>query len=138
MTTPAPIAVLLRSPAFGWAARTLLTLPYAWSGLGKLADLTGARAEAASLGLEPPGLFVAATIAVQLIGSALLISGRWAWLAAGALGVFTGLATLIAHPYWTIADPAARFHAINTFLEHIGLIGGLMPAAGLAGKGRAA
>lgn len=136
MATPAPIAALLRAPVFNLAARVLLTLPYGWSGLAKLADLTGARTEADGLGLAPPGLFVAATIAVQLIGSALLITGRWAWLAAGALGVFTALATLIAHPFWTIAEPTARFHAQNTFLEHLGLIGGLMIAAALAERGR--
>lgn len=136
MATPAPIAALLRAPVFNLAARVLLTLPYAWSGLAKLADLNGARAEAAGLGLEPPGLIVAATIGVQLVGSFLLITGRQAWLAAGALGVFTGLATLIAHPFWTIAEPVARFHAQNTFLEHLGLIGGLMVTAALTEKGR--
>ncbi len=136
MATPAPIAALLRAPVFNLAARVLLTLPYAWSGLAKLTGLTGARAEAAGLGLEPPGLVVAATIVVQLVGSFLLITGRQAWLAAGALGVFTGLATLIAHPFWTIAEPVARFHAQNTFLEHLGLIGGLMVAAALTEKGR--
>lgn len=136
MATPAPIAALLRAPVFNLAARVLLTLPYWWSGLAKLADLTGARAEAIGLGLEPAGLVVAATIGVQLVGSFLLITGRQAWLAAGALGVFTGLATLIAHPFWTIAEPVARFHAQNTFLEHLGLIGGLMVAAALAERGR--
>jgi uncharacterized membrane protein YphA (DoxX/SURF4 family) len=74
-------------------------------------------------------LVVAATIAVQFGGSVLLILGRLGWLTAGALGVFTALATLIAHPYWTVEDPAERFHALNTFLEHIGLIGGFMLAA---------
>lgn len=137
MATPAPIAALLRAPVFNLAARALLTLPFGWSGLAKLADLTGARAEAAGLGLKPAGLVVAATIGVQLVGSFLLITGRQAWLAAGALGVFTGLATLIAHPFWTIAEPIARFHAQNTFLEHLSLIGGLMVVAVLAEKGRA-
>jgi uncharacterized membrane protein YphA (DoxX/SURF4 family) len=50
--------------------------------------------------------------------------------------VFTALATLIAHPYWTVADPAERFHAMNTFLEHIGLIGGFMLAAALVERER--
>lgn len=136
MATPAPIAALLRAPVFNLAARVLMTLPYWWSGLAKMADLNGARAEAIGLGLEPAGLVVAATIGVQLVGSFLLITGRQAWLAAGALGVFTGLATLIAHPFWTIAEPVARFHAQNTFLEHLGLIGGLMVAAALAERGR--
>ena len=75
---------------------------------------------------------VIATVVVELGASALLIAGRLVWLAAGALGVFTAIATLIAHAFWTVDDPVARFHALNTFLEHIGLIGGLALAAILA------
>ncbi|ADG10568.1 DoxX family protein [Caulobacter segnis] len=138
MTTPAPIAGLLRSSAFGVFARAVLTLPYWWSGIAKLTNLKGALAEASGLGLKPAALIVAATIAVQLGGSLALILGRIGWLAAGALGVFTALATLIAHPYWTVVDPTERFHALNTFLEHIGLIGGFMLAAILVEKERAA
>lgn len=137
MTTPAPIAALLRAPAFAVLARAVLTLPYWWSGIAKLTNLKGARAEASDLGLKPAALVVTATIGVQLGGSLALILGRVGWFAAGALGVFTALATLIAHPYWTIADPIERFHAQNTFLEHIGLIGGLMLAATVVDKERA-
>lgn len=129
MQSPAPIAALLRAPAFGVLARATLTLPYWFAGLYKLTHLPDALAEAAHFGLQPAGLVVAATVTVQLGGALLLILGRVGWLAAGALGVFTALATLIAHPYWTVADPVERFHALNTFLEHIGLIGGFMLAA---------
>ncbi len=138
MATPRPIAALLRAPAFGPVARAVLTLPYWFAGLYKLSHLPDALGEAARFGLRPAGLVVAATVIVQLGGSLLLILGRLGWLAAGALGVFTGLATLIAHPYWTVADPIERFHALNTFLEHIGLIGGFMLAAILVEKERAA
>lgn len=136
MTTPKPIAALLQAPVFGPVARAVLTTPYWFAGLYKLTHWPDALGEAAHFGLRPAGLVVAATIAVQLGGSALLIAGRLSWLAAGALGVFTALATLIAHPYWTVADPAERFHALNTFLEHIGLIGGFMVAAALVEKER--
>lgn len=128
-SAPAPIGALLTSPAFGAVARALLTLPYWWSGIAKLINLDGALAEARHFGLDPAGLTVAATIVVQIGASVLLIAGRWAWLAAGALGVFTAAATLIAHQFWTIADPVARFHDTNSFLEHVGLIGGLALAA---------
>jgi uncharacterized membrane protein YphA (DoxX/SURF4 family) len=138
MTTPKPIAALLRTPAFGPVARAVLTAPYWIAGLYKLTHLPDALGEATHFGLEPAGLVVAATIAVQLGGSLLLITGRLGWLAAGALGVFTALATLIAHPYWTVADPMERFHAMNSFLEHIGLIGGFMLAAILVEKERVA
>ena len=138
MNTPAPIAALLKAPALSILARVLLTLPYWWSGLSKLANLDGALGEAAHFGLKPAWLVVAVTVLVQLGGSILLILGRAGWLAAGALGVFTALATLVAHPFWTVADPMERFHALNTFLEHIGLIGGFMLAAILVERDRSA
>ncbi|WP_283419595.1 DoxX family protein [Sphingopyxis sp. Geo48] len=129
MNTPAPIARLLDDNRFAVLAATLLTLPYWTSGIAKLTDLPGALGEARHFGLEPAMLTVAATILVQIGGSLLIILGRQAWLGAGALGVFTAIATLIAHPFWQVADPMTRFHERNTFLEHIGLIGGLMLAA---------
>ncbi|MET0339204.1 MAG: DoxX family protein [Caulobacter sp.] len=137
MNTPAPIAAILRSPAALLAARILLTLPFWWSGLSKLANLDAAFGEAAHFGLQPAWLTVAATILVQLGGSALIIAGRLSWLGAGALGVFTAIATVIAHPFWTVADPMARFHETNTFLEHVGLIGAFVLAAVLGERGRA-
>lgn len=135
--TPAPIAALLESPALNLAGRVLLTLPFWSSGIAKLLDLYSALAEAAHFGLEPVWVTVIATLAVQLGGSVALITGRFAWVGAGALGVFTVLATLIAHPFWTVPDPVARFHERNTFLEHGGLVGGLILAGILAHrKGR--
>ena len=135
MSTPAPapapafVACLLGDNRFAVLAATLLTLPYWTSGIAKLFDLGGALGEARHFGLEPAALTVAATILVQIGGSLAIILGRRAWLGAGALGVFTAVATLIAHPFWQVADPMARFHEHNTFLEHVGLIGGLMLAA---------
>lgn len=129
MSAPAPIARLLGDTRFAVLAATLLTLPYWTSGIAKLLDLPGALGEARHFGLEPAILTVAATILVQIGGSLLIILGRQAWLGAGALGVFTAIATWIAHPFWQVDDPMARFHERNTFLEHVGLIGGLMLAA---------
>jgi transmembrane protein len=138
MNTPAPIQTLLRAPAFGPVARAILTTPYWFAGLYKLTHLRDALGEAAHFDLKPAGLVVALTVVVQLGGSVLLILGRLGWLAAGALGVFTALATLIAHPFWMVVDPMERFHATNTFLEHIGLIGGFMLAAILVERERRA
>ena len=129
---PAFIGTLLQAPAFQVLARVALTSAYWWGGIAKLLDYPAALAEAQHFGLEPAWLVVVATVAVELGASILLIAGRFAWLAAGALGVFTAFATLIAHSFWTIDDPVERFHALNTFLEHIGLIGGLALAAALA------
>ncbi|WP_233222142.1 DoxX family protein [Allosphingosinicella deserti] len=134
--TPAPIARLLRERSFAIAARLILTLPFWASGIAKLLDVDAAFAEAAHFALDPAWLVVTATILVQIFGSALVVADRWTWVGAGALGVFTALATIIAHPFWSMAEPVARFHERNTFLEHAGLIGGLMLAAGMTPAGR--
>jgi uncharacterized membrane protein YphA (DoxX/SURF4 family) len=129
MLQPAFISAVLQSPIFQVLARIALTSAYWWGGIAKLLDYPAALAEAQHFGLEPAGLVVTATVAVELGGSFLLIVGRFAWLAAGALGVFTAIATVIAHAFWTVDGPAEHFRALNTFLEHIGLIGGLALAA---------
>ena len=131
--TPAPIAALLGSPAFALAARIALTCAFWWGGFAKLLDFQGALVEAQHF-VGPSGAAAVSvlTIAVELAGSALLIAGRFAWLGAGALGVFTVLATLIAHSFWQVQDAGERFREFNTFLEHIGLVGGLALAAVLA------
>ena len=127
---PAPIERLLASPSLALLARAGLTCAFWWGGLAKLLDFAGARAEAAHFfgdGLALP--IAVATIAVELGASALLIAGRVQWLAAGALAVFTAAATLVAHDFWNVLDARAHFREFNTFLEHIGLIGGLTLAA---------
>lgn len=110
--TPAAIRRLLHSGALAFIARVALTAAYWWGGAAKLLDWPGALAEARQFGLEPAFITVVATIAVELGASVLIIADRLTWLAAGALGVFTAIATLIAHRFRTLDDPVARFHSL--------------------------
>jgi transmembrane protein len=89
------IGRLLRAPATAAAARVVLWLPFWWL------DFSGGVAEMATLGMEPAWLFNVLTILVQLGGSLLVILNLRTWLGAGALGVFTVLATVLAHQFWT-------------------------------------
>jgi len=133
------IGLFLRAPATAAAARIVLCLPFWWSGLTKLLDFSGGTAEMTALGLEPAWLFNALTIFVQLGGSLLVILNRWTWLGAGALGVFTALATVLAHQFWT-PDGIERARELNTFLEHLAIIAGFVLVAilGVVGaRGRA-
>jgi hypothetical protein len=47
---------------------------------------------------------------------------------AGGLGVFTALATLLAHQFWTL-DGIERFRELNTFLEHLAIVAGFVLVA---------
>ena len=122
------IRQFLRAPVTGVATRVVLCLPFWWSGLNKLFDFSGGTAEMAALGLEPAGLFNALTILVQLGGSLLVILNLWTWLGAGALGVFTAFATVLAHQFWTL-DGLERARELNTFLEHLAIIAGFVLVA---------
>jgi len=130
---PRWVAALLGTHATELVARIALTCPFWISGIVKLLDFPAAVAEQAHFGLQPAAALAGLTIAVQLAGSAAVISGRLAWLGAGALGVFTAIATVIAHAYWNL-EGHERFMARNIFFEHVAIIAGLWLAAVLAGR----
>jgi uncharacterized membrane protein YphA (DoxX/SURF4 family) len=113
------------------ASRIALTSAYLLGGLTKLADFPAAVAEMQHFGLDPGWLWASLAIAVELIGSVLVISGRLAWLGAGGLGVLTAIAALTANNFWTMQG-RERFMALNGFFEHIGLIAGLVMVALIA------
>lgn len=116
-----------------WLAKAGLCLAFIYSGVTKLLDFPAAMAEQAQFGLRPPALFAAATIAVQLGGSALVLFARGRSQALGALALagFTVLATPIGHAFWNMTG-MERFHNLNAFLEHAGLVGGFLIVAVVA------
>lgn len=119
-------------------ARAALCLAFIASGLGKLLDFPSAIAEQRHFGLSPPAVFAVITIGVQLGGSALVLVGRGQARLVGALLLagFTVAATLIGHPFWTFSGDE-RGHQRNTFLEHVGLVGGFLLVAAQARRSSA-
>jgi transmembrane protein len=126
--TPALIVKILDARVTTWLARLCLTLPYWWSGVDKLLHPHAALSEIQGLGLPPSWILYGLLLIVQLGGSLAIIFNRYAWLGAGALGVFTAIVTYIAHAFWKLEGPA-RFGEMNDFMEHIALIAGLAFAA---------
>lgn len=51
------------------------------------------------------------------------------------VGGFTLLAAFVAKSFWTMEGPE-RFTATNAFFEHVGLVGGFIPAALVAEHAR--
>jgi uncharacterized membrane protein YphA (DoxX/SURF4 family) len=113
------------------AVRVALVSAYLLGGMTKLADVPAAIVEMEHFGLTPGWLWASLSIAVELIGSALVVSGRLVWLGAGALGVLTAVAALAANPFWALSGHA-RMMALNTFFEHVGLIAGFVLVAMVA------
>lgn len=129
--SPRFIDAMLDSRWLNFVARLALVGAYLLGGVTKLLDFHGAVAEQAHFGMHPAAFWAGATIAVELIGPLLILSGRFVWLGAGMLGAFTGFAAIVANNFWTMQGQE-RFMATNAFFEHIGLIGGFALAAMVA------
>jgi transmembrane protein len=135
MTRKPILDAILRSRALDIVGRVLLTFPFWGSGFSKLIDFQAGSAEMAHFGLQPAAAYNALTILVQLGGSALIISRRWTWLGAGALGVFTALTIPIVHHFWSLSGEQATI-AFHTATEHVGIIGALVLVSILAVRPR--
>ncbi len=133
---PTAIARLLDTRWLPPIARLILTFCFWGSGLAKLADFEAATAEMAYFGFSPPALVAVLVIVVQLLGSALVILDRAAWLGAGMLATFTGLTILLVHDFWNMTGPEAVGH-FHTATEHVTVIGAMMVAALLSRRTRA-
>ncbi|MBJ9661605.1 DoxX family protein [Burkholderia gladioli] len=121
---PAWVRALL-APA--WVApllRLALVSAYLVGGIDKLLHFDAAIAEQAHFGLHPPALWAALAIVVEIGGSLCVIARRLTWLGAGGLAALTLVAMLVANDFWNLAG-AARFMALNSFFEHLGLIAAL-------------
>lgn len=108
--------------------RWLIAALFVYSALVKLHDWPGGMAEVRGLGLPVPALVLAGTVALQLLGGAMVASGWQARWAAAALAAFTLLASVMAHPFWRGAGPDVRRQRM-TFAEHLAIVGGLLVVA---------
>ena len=103
--------------------RILIGLPFAMSGLSKLAAYGATPANIGAVGLPFPPLAFAVAVAVELGGGLLLILGYRARPAALALAVFS-LATAASF-HGNFADQNQMIH----FLKNVMMAGGLLQIA---------
>jgi uncharacterized membrane protein YphA (DoxX/SURF4 family) len=121
LTTPEFVQAILAWPWTCLIARFALVAYYLVSGLSKITNFRNAVAEMVQAGMPAPVVMALLSIFVELTGSVLILIGRWVWLGAGMLGVFTAIGAFTAHAFWKVSGPA-RKDTIAVFLMHFGLI----------------
>jgi putative oxidoreductase len=105
--------------------RAALAAIFITGGADALLDPGPRAPRAAELGVPlEPELAVRLNGAVMLAGGVALALGLWPRLAAGALAGSLVPTTLAGHPYWRLADPAARRQQRIHFFKNVGLFGG--------------
>ncbi|WP_336953264.1 DoxX family protein [Sphingobium aromaticivastans] len=117
-------------------ARLALVGAYLLGVVVKATDWPAAVAEQAHFGMSPPAFWAALTIGIEIVGPILILTGRFVWLGAGMLGVFTLLAAFTANAFWAMPAGQERFMATNAFFEHVGLVGGFVLVALVAERER--
>jgi uncharacterized membrane protein YphA (DoxX/SURF4 family) len=133
LTTPAFVHAILEWPWTWLVARLALVTTFLASGFSKIANFSGGVAEMAEAGLPAPVAMAVLSIFVELTGSALVLIGRWVWLGAGMLGVFTAIGAVTAHAFWKVSGPA-RKEALAVFFMHFGLVAAFVLDALLADR----
>jgi uncharacterized membrane protein YphA (DoxX/SURF4 family) len=132
---PRWVDAVLEQPWLFFLAKLMLTSAYLVGGVFKLTHFAAATAEQAHFGLQPAPVWAATAFIIELGGSLLILSGRFVWLGAGALGALTAIATFAAKPFWRMTG-AAQFAAFNGALEDLGLIAGFVLVAILSQRRR--
>jgi putative oxidoreductase len=100
--------------------RVLIGVPFAMSGISKLAAYGQTTAMIAAVGLPVPPLAYAVAVIVELGGGLLLIAGYRTRSAALALALFTLVAAISFHS--NFADQDQMIH----FLKNVMMTGGLL------------
>jgi putative oxidoreductase len=103
-----------------FAGRLLIGLPFAMSGLGKLAAIGPTTEMIRAAGLPLPPLALALSVVVELGGGLLLVAGFQARIVATALALFS-LATAVSF-HSNFADQNQMIH----FLKNVIMAGGLL------------
>jgi putative oxidoreductase len=114
--------------------RVVLAWFFMPAGWGKIVGFAGAVGYATSAHLPMPQVGIAVGLLIELLGGLLLLVGfrtRWAAL---ALAVFTVVAAIFFHNYWTLPDAQQMMQKLN-FTKNLAIAAGLLAFAAF-GAGR--
>lgn len=115
-------------------ARAFLALIFIVVGVGKIGGWEGTAGYMASKGMPLVPLFLAGTIAVEVLGGLSLLLGLKARWGALVLAAFLVPVTLVFHGFWALEGMERQVQMVS-FMKNVGLMGGLLLVA-LHGSGR--
>ncbi len=129
--SPSWVAALIHQPWVMPVARICLVSAYFLGGVTKAMHFDAAVAEQLHFGLHPGWLWALLAIFVEIVGSLCIVFNRFVWFGAGGLAALTLVAMFVANNFWRL-EGVARFIALNSFFEHLGLIAAFVMVTYLA------
>lgn len=107
--------------------RVLATVLFWSAGIAGLINFAQLKDKVRSVGLPFEAVLAAGVIALQLIGSAVMVfnPGGLAWLGPVALAAFTLLTIPYGHAFWTFEEPR-KSEEMYIAIEHLTVVGCLL------------
>jgi putative oxidoreductase len=110
---------------FALLARVLLAALFLPAGISKIAGFAGTAAYIGSVGLPLPELGAAIAVLVEVGGGLALLAGYQTRLVALLMAIFTVVAGVFFHAFWTVAPEQLMLQQIM-FMKNIAIAGGLL------------
>ncbi len=114
--------------SFSLVGRLLLAFLFLPAGISKISNFAGTVGYITSGGMPLPEVAAAVAIAVEILGGLALIFGFGTRYAALVLAVFTLVATVVFHNFWTMPADKAYLQQLM-FYKNFAVIGGLLTLA---------
>ena len=109
-------------------SRLLLAALFLPAGIGKLTGFAGTVGYISSVGLPLPTVAAGLAAAVEVLGGLALIFGVGTRFAALALAIFTLVASVFFHAYWSVPAEQQMMQQLM-FFKNMGVVGGLLALA---------
>ena len=103
-------------------ARILLALMFVLAGLSKFGNLSGTAGYIGSKGLPLPMLLAIATAVLEVVGGLAIVVGYRARIAGLVLALFTLLASLLFHDFWSLPADQQMVQQLM-FMKNISVAG---------------
>lgn len=112
------------------AGRLLLAWLFLPAGIGKIAGFAGTVGYITSVGMPLPTVAAAIAVVVEIAGGLALLAGFGTRVAALALALFTLVASVFFHAYWSLPAGQQMMQQL-LFNKNIAVVGGLLVLAAL-------
>jgi putative oxidoreductase len=115
-------------PVIPLLGRLLMTYIFATSGIAKVFGWSGNVAYMSTRHLPLIPVLLAAAMVIELAGSACLVTGYQARIAAFVMFLYTTAVTVLFHNYWTASEAMAGMQETQ-FRKNLAIMGGLLMLA---------
>lgn len=111
---------------FIFLARIALAVLFLWAGVLKLFGYAGFVGYLHAQGVPFVAIVAPIAVAIEVIGSILLVVGFLVRPLAIVMAIYTVIAAVLGHDFWNVVDPTVQHDMVIHFWKNVGIAGGFL------------